>query len=46
MAPGADTQITVPGEFLSPGAEYNFEVLAIEAGGSQTIREGCFVTAE
>ncbi len=46
MAPGADTQITVPDEFLTPGTEYNFEVLAIEAGGNQTITEGCFVTAE
>ena len=46
MAPGADTQITVPSEFLTPGTEYNFEVLAIEAGGNQTITEGCFVTAE
>jgi len=46
MAPGADTQITVPSEFLAPGTEYIFEVLAIEAGGNQTITEGCFVTAE
>jgi len=46
MAPGADTQITVPGESLSPGAEQSFEILAIEAGGNQTITEGCFVTAE
>ena len=46
MAPGADTQITVPSEFLTPGTEYNFEALAIEAGGNQTITEGCFITAE
>jgi hypothetical protein len=34
----------VPAEFLSPGTEYAFEVLAIEEGGNQTITESCFVT--
>lgn len=38
------TAITVPAEFLSPGTEYAFEVLAIEEGGNQTITESCFVT--
>jgi hypothetical protein len=38
------TAMTVPEEFLSPGTEYVFEVLAIEEGGNQTITEGCFVT--
>ena len=38
------TAITVPAEFLSSGAEYAFEVLAIEEGGNQTITESCFVT--
>ena len=37
--------VTVPPEFLEPGTEYTFEVLAIEAGGNQTITEGFFVTA-
>jgi hypothetical protein len=46
LPPGADTSITVPTEFLTPGTEYIFEVLAIEAGGNQTITEGCFVTSE
>ena len=37
--------VTVPPEFLEPGTEYTFEVLAIEAGGNQTITESSFVTA-
>jgi hypothetical protein len=37
--------VTIPAEFLEPGTEYAFEVLAIEAGGNQTITEGSFVTA-
>lgn len=40
------TMVTVPAELLKPGTEYEFEVLAIEAGGNQTITETCFVTAE
>jgi hypothetical protein len=40
------TTVTVPSELLKPGTEYAFEVLAIEAGGNQTITETCFVTAE
>ena len=42
--PGSATQITVPAEFLEPGTDYLFEVLAIAAGGNQTITEGCFST--
>ena len=42
---GSDTSVTVPAEFLEPGRDYVFEVLAIEAGGNQTISEGCFVTS-
>jgi hypothetical protein len=37
--------VTVPPEFLEPGTEYAFEILAIEAGGNQTITEGSFSTA-
>jgi hypothetical protein len=37
--------VTVPPEFLEPGTNYIFELLAIEAGGNQTITEGSFVTA-
>jgi hypothetical protein len=38
--------LTVSGEFLEPGTEYGFEVLAIEEGGNQTITADCFVTAK
>jgi H2-forming N5,N10-methylenetetrahydromethanopterin dehydrogenase-like enzyme len=41
----AGTTVTVPPEVLEPGADYIFEVLAIEEGGNQTITEGCFATA-
>jgi hypothetical protein len=34
------TNVTVPPQFLELGKEYNFEVLAIEAGGNQSITEG------
>ena len=38
--------VTIPPEFLKPDTEYEFEVLAIEAGGNQTITEGGpFVTS-
>ena len=40
------TTVTVPSELLKPGTEYEFEVLAIEKGGNQTITETCLVTAE
>jgi Fibronectin type III domain len=42
--PATATSVTVPREFLEPGTEYVFEVLAIEAGGNQTISEGFFQT--
>jgi hypothetical protein len=38
--PATSQSVTVPAEFLEPGTEYKFEVLAIEAGGNQTISEG------
>jgi len=34
------TNVTVPPQFLEPGKQYKFEVLAIEAGGNQSITEG------
>jgi hypothetical protein len=34
------TKVTVPPEFLEPNTDYKFEVLAIEAGGNQSITEG------
>ncbi len=38
------TSVTVPPEFMEPGTEYKFEVLAIEASGNQTIAEREFET--
>jgi len=40
------TEVVVPQEFLEPGTEYKFEILAIEESGNQTITESCFETAE
>jgi hypothetical protein len=53
--PATATSVTVPSEFLDPATEYNFEVLAVEAGvgapsvepslgGNQTISSGSFTT--
>lgn len=42
--PAATTRVKVPPEFLEAGTDYIFEVLAIEAGGNQTITEGSFRT--
>lgn len=42
--PASVTEVTVSPEFLEANADYNFEVLAIEASGNQTITEGFFVT--
>ena len=42
--PATATSVTVPPEFLESGAEYDFEVLAIEASGNQTITESFFET--
>jgi Fibronectin type III domain len=38
------TSLTIPADFLEPGTEYKFEVLAIEASGNQTITVGFFET--
>ncbi|MGH9464056.1 MAG: fibronectin type III domain-containing protein [Thermoanaerobaculia bacterium] len=38
------TSVTIPPEFMEPGTEYKFEVLAIEDGGNQTISERAFET--
>lgn len=40
------TSVTVPPEFMLPGTDYKYEVLAIEASGNQTISEREFSTAE
>jgi hypothetical protein len=43
--PAANTSVKVPPEFLVPGTDYLFEILAIEVGGNQTITEGSFSTS-
>jgi Fibronectin type III domain len=45
--PASVTAVTVPPEFLKPGTDYKFEVLAIARGGgrNQTITESTFTTA-
>ena len=40
-----ETDLTVPEQFLEPNKVYQFEVLATEEGGNQTISEGFFCTA-
>jgi hypothetical protein len=44
--PADVTQVTVPAEYLEAGAEYAFEVLAIDASGNQTITESSFETTQ
>ncbi len=39
------TSVPVPASFLEPGIEYKVEVLAIEAGGNQTLTEVAFTVA-
>jgi len=46
VLPADATQVTVPAEFIVPGAEYSFEVLAMEESGNQTITEVFFTTSE
>jgi hypothetical protein len=43
--PSDETSVTVPAAYLSPGTLYQFEVLATEESGNQTITEGFFCTA-
>lgn len=43
--PSTDTSVTVPAEFLEPGTDYVFEVLAVADNNNQTIHEGTFSTA-
>ena len=44
VLPATITQVTVSPEFIQANADYNFEVLAIDASGNQTISEGSFTT--
>lgn len=42
--PATATEMSVPAEFMEPGAEFKVEVLAIEATGHQTLTEVAFST--
>ena len=42
--PASATQIQVPAELLVAGADYEYEVLAIELSGNQTLSSGTFST--
>jgi len=44
--PPTVTSLSVPPEFLTPGAGYEFEILAIEASGNSSISVGEFVVGE
>lgn len=44
--PASVTSVSVPAEFMEYGTEYEFEVLAIEEGGNQTIFASTFTTME
>ena len=43
--PATATSMTVPRGFLRPGTRYEWEVLAIEASGNQTLSTAFFETA-
>jgi hypothetical protein len=45
MMPPTATSLAVPPGFLRPGTEYEWEVLAIERGGNQTLSSSVFRTA-
>ena len=45
IVPASVTSVTIPAEFMQSGSDYQFEVLAIEAGGNQTISESSFSTS-
>jgi hypothetical protein len=42
--PRSVTEIDVPDGFLEPATDYNWEVLAIERSGNQTLSSGSFTT--
>ncbi len=43
--PADVTAVRVPGELLQPGADYEFELTVLDAGGNQTFATGRFMTA-
>jgi hypothetical protein len=40
------TEITIPAEFLEPGTDYEWEVIAIEESGNQSINSSSFSTSD
>jgi len=40
------TEMTIPEEFLEPGTDYDWEVLAIEESGNQTLNSSSFSTSD
>jgi hypothetical protein len=42
--PASETRVKVPAQYLKPNTVYQFEVLATEESGNQTITEGFFCT--
>jgi hypothetical protein len=44
--PASTIQITIPEEFLEPGTDYLWEVLAIEESGNQTLNSSQFSTSD
>jgi hypothetical protein len=46
MMPATATSMRVPPGFLRPGTEYEWEVLAIEQGGNQTLSSSTFTTSD
>jgi hypothetical protein len=44
--PSSVTGMTIPEEFLEPETNYNWEVLAIEESGNQTLQSGQFSTSD
>lgn len=45
MMPATASSMAIPAGFLLSGSEYEWEVLAIESGGNQTLSVGHFATA-
>lgn len=44
MMPPTATSLAIPSGYLRPGTEYEWEVLAIEQGGNQTLASSTFTT--
>lgn len=44
--PSDVTEMTIPEEFLEPGTDYEWEVLAIEESGNQSINSSSFSTSD